>query len=216
MAYTRRSEAAVGSFDRGNEIVRFHAYQPDSSPIALVLLEPSPYLPRIASFFNVTYIRPQDIAVMRNSTRRTRPKWRVCTRKSRQPNDSIESLDINSARRRQALQLGNNVPRSVERQAAFDAFKEAAGPDLRVRRMVGGVLQVGRRGRHERRDEPRFARSGGVSREHVDMVDFECWPGIADEQVDSRAETSPVDSGGTRACAGQAVGVHPRSARTWW
>lgn len=117
---------------------------------------------------------------MRNSTRRTRPKWRVCTRKSRQPTTvSSRSTSIPlGGTSAQALQLVYNVPRSVERQAAFDAFKEAAGPDLRafaawsVAFQVWGAPWEGTWFKDTNRDSPEVVE---LMREHADMVDFECW-----------------------------------------
>ena len=97
-------------------------------------LEPSPYLPESRRFLNVTYIRPQDIAEYAELNEADQAEVARLHAEASPANDSIEPLDINSAwwHKRQALQLVYNVPRSVERQAAFDAFKEAAGPDLRA------------------------------------------------------------------------------------
>lgn len=92
-------------------------------------LEPSPYLPESRRFLNVTYIRPQDIAEYAELNEADQAEVARLHAEVSPANDSIEPLDINSAwwHKRQALQLVYNVPRSVERQAAFDAFKEAGG-----------------------------------------------------------------------------------------
>ena len=142
-------------------------------------LEPSPYLPESRRFLNVTYIRPQDIAEYAELNEADQAEVARLHAEASPANDSIEPLDINSAwwHKRQALQLVYNVPRSVERQAAFDAFKEAAGPDLRafaawsVAFQVWGAPWEGTWFKDTNRDSPEVVK---LMREHADMVDFEC------------------------------------------
>ena len=185
-------------------------------------LEPSPYLPESRRFLNVTYIRPQDIAEYAELNEADQAEVARLHAEVSPANDSIEPLDINSAwwHKRQALQLVYNVPRSVERQAAFDAFKEAAGPDLRafaawsVAFQVWGAPWEGTWFKDTNRDSPEVVE---LMREHADMVDFECWlQWIADEQV-TAAQNAARDSGMTLGLMqDMAVGVHSLGADVWW
>ena len=185
-------------------------------------LEPSPYLPESRRFLNVTYIRPQDIAEYAELNEADQAEVARLHAEASPANDSIEPLDINSAwwHKRQALQLVYNVPRSVERQAAFDAFKEASGPDLRafaawsVAFQVWGAPWEGTWFKDTNRDSPEVVE---LMREHADMVDFECWlQWIADEQV-TAAQTAARDSGmALGLMQDMAVGVHSLGADVWW
>ena len=185
-------------------------------------LEPSPYLPESRRFLNVTYIRPQDIAEYAELNEADQAEVARLHAEVSPANDSIEPLDINSAwwHKRQALQLVYNVPRSVERQAAFDAFKEAAGPDLRafaawsVAFQVWGAPWEGTWFKDTNRDSPEVVE---LMREHADMVDFECWlQWIADEQV-TAAQNAARDSGmALGLMQDMAVGVHSLGADVWW
>lgn len=185
-------------------------------------LEPSPYLPESRRFLNVTYIRPQDIAEYAELNEADQAEVARLHAEASPANDSIEPLDINSAwwHKRQALQLVYNVPRSVERQAAFDAFKEAAGPDLRafaawsVAFQVWGAPWEGTWFKDTNRDSPEVVE---LMREHADMVDFECWlQWIADEQV-TAAQNAARDSGmALGLMQDMAVGVHSLGADVWW
>ena len=184
-------------------------------------LEPSPYLPESRRFLNVTYIRPQDIAEYAELNEADQAEVARLHAEASPANDSIEPLDINSAwwHKRQAL-LVYNVPRSVERQAAFDAFKEAAGPDLRafaawsVAFQVWGAPWEGTWFKDTNRDSPEVVE---LMREHADMVDFECWlQWIADEQV-TAAQNAARDSGmALGLMQDMAVGVHSLGADVWW
>ena len=185
-------------------------------------LEPLPYLPESRRFLNVTYIRPQDIAEYAELNEADQAEVARLHAEVSPANDSIEPLDINSAwwHKRQALQLVYNVPRSVERQAAFDAFKEAAGPDLRafaawsVAFQVWGAPWEGTWFKDTNRDSPEVVK---LMREHADMVDFECWlQWIADEQV-TAAQNAARDSGmALGLMQDMAVGVHSLGADVWW
>ena len=173
-------------------------------------------------FLNVTYIRPQDIAEYAELNEADQAEVARLHAEVSPANDSIEPLDINSAwwHKRQALQLVYNVPRSVERQAAFDAFKEAAGPDLRafaawsVAFQVWGAPWEGTWFKDTNRDSPEVVE---LMREHADIVDFECWlQWIAYEQV-TAAQNAARDSGmALGLMQDMAVGVHSLGADVWW
>ena len=185
-------------------------------------LEPSPYLPESRRFMNVTYIRPQDIEEYAGLDEAALAEVERLHDEVAPANDNADELDINSAwwHKRQALQLVFKVPRSAERQASFEAFKEAAGPDLRafaawsVAFQVWGAPWEGTWFAETNRDSPEVAE---LMRDHADMVEFECWlQWIADEQV-TAAQTAARESGmALGLMQDMAVGVHSLGADVWW
>ena len=185
-------------------------------------LEPSPYLPESRRFMNVTYIRPQDIEEYAGLDEEAKAEVERLHAEVAPDNDNADELDINSAwwHKRQALQLVFKVPRSAERQTAFEAFKEAAGPDLRafaawsVAFQVWGAPWESTWFAETNRDSPEVAE---LIRDHADMVDFECWlQWIAAEQV-TAAQTAARESGmALGLMQDMAVGVHSLGADVWW
>ena len=185
-------------------------------------LEPSPYLPESRRFMNVTYIHPQDIEEYAGLDEAALAEVERLHAEVAPTNDNADELDINSAwwHKRQALQLVFKVPRSAERQAAFEAFKEAAGPDLRafaawsVAFQMWGAPWEGTWFAETNRNSPEVAE---LMRDHADMVEFECWlQWIADEQV-TAAQTAARESGmALGLMQDMAVGVHSLGADVWW
>lgn len=112
-------------------------------------LEPSPYLPESRRFLNVTYIRPQDIAEYAELNEADQPKWRVCTRKPRQPT-TVSSRSTSIPLGGTSAGAAACVQRAAFRRASGRVRRVQGGRgsgSARVRRMVGGVRCGARRGK---------------------------------------------------------------------
>ncbi len=185
-------------------------------------LEPSPYLPESRRFLNVTYIRPQDIPEYAELPAATLSEVDALHASVASRNESAEPMDIDAAweAKRPALRIIFDAGRSPERQAAFEAFTTAAGPDLDsfaawcVCFEVWGAPWA---------DNPWFSETTvtdeSVQRliaEHRDLFEFNRWlQWIAAEQV-TCAQHAALDSGmAVGLMQDMAVGVHGLGADAW-
>ena len=185
-------------------------------------LEPSPYLPESRRFLNVTYIRPQDIEEYANLDEADLAEVERLHAEVSPANDDPNPMDINTAwwHKRKALQRIYAVPRSAGRQSAFEAFKEASGPDLRafaawsVAFEVWGAPWESSWFGETNRDSPEVA---ALMHEHADLMDFECWlQWIAAEQVTAAQSTARESGMALGLVQDMAVGVHALGADVWW
>jgi len=185
-------------------------------------LEPSPYLPESRRFLNVTYIRPQDIAEYADLSESDKAEVARLHAQVSAANDDVNPMDINSAwcHKRQALKIIFRQPRSVERQSAFERFKEQAGPDLKafaawsVAFEVWGAPWETSWFNDTNRDSPEVAE---LIREHADLVEFQCWlQWIADEQVSAAQQIAKNSGMALGLMQDMAVGVHSLGADVWW
>ncbi|WP_303168081.1 4-alpha-glucanotransferase [Bifidobacterium dentium] len=185
-------------------------------------LEPSPYLPESRRFLNVTYIRPQDIEEYANLDEVDLAEVERLHAEVSPANDDPNPMDINTAwwHKRKALQRIYAVPRSARRQSAFEAFKEASGPDLRafaawsVAFEVWGAPWESSWFGETNRDSPEVA---ALMHEHADLMDFECWlQWIAAEQVTAAQSTARESGMALGLVQDMAVGVHALGADVWW
>ena len=185
-------------------------------------LEPSPYLPESRRFLNVTYIRPQNIEEYANLDEADLAEVERLHAEMQPANDDPNPMDINSAwwHKRKALQLVYAVPRSAERQAAFEAYKKASGPDLRafaawsVAFEIWGAPWETSWITDTNRNSPEVAE---LIREHADLIEFECWlQWIAAEQVTSAQNTAREAGMALGLVQDMAVGVHSLGADVWW
>ena len=185
-------------------------------------LEPSPYLPESRRFLNVTYIRPQDIPEYAELPAAAREQVDALHASVASRNENTDPMDINAAweAKRPALRIIFDAGRSLERQAAFEAFTTAAGPDLDsfaawcVCFEVWGAPWA---------DNPWFSETTvtdeSVQRliaEHRDLFEFNRWmQWIAAEQV-TVAQRAALDSGmAVGLMQDMAVGVHGLGADAW-
>ncbi len=185
-------------------------------------LEPSPYLPESRRFLNVTYIRPQNITEYADLSETDLAEVEHLHAEMQPANDDPNPMDINSAwwHKRKALQLIYAVPRSAERQAAFEAFKKASGQDLRafaawsVAFEIWGAPWETSWISETNRNSPEVAE---LMREHADLMEFECWlQWIAAEQVTAAQNTARDAGMALGLVQDMAVGVHSLGADVWW
>lgn len=186
-------------------------------------LQPSPYLPESRRFLNVTYIRPQDIPEYAELGESELAEVTALHDSVAAQNDSVEPMDINASwdAKRKALRIIFDQPRSREREAAFDAFKHAAGPDLDAFatwclafEQWGAPWEENSWFYRMSKTSPEVA---DLVREHHDDFEFQRWmQWIADEQVGA-AQRAAKDSGmAVGLMQDMAVGVHALGADVWW
>lgn len=187
-------------------------------------LEPSPYLPESRRFLNATYIRPQDIPEYDELSAEQLNAVNKLHTSVAAMNDDPNPLDINAAwtAKRQALRIIFDAPRSAERQAQFEAFKQQAGPDLDAFAAWSVAFEVWGAPWEEanpwifntNRNSPEIAQ---LLHDHADLAEFTRWlQWIADEQIVA-AQQAAKDSGmALGLMQDMAVGVHSLGVDAWW
>ena len=213
-------QLAVDAADKSG--ADFMLINPIHASAPLPPLEPSPYLPESRRFINVTYIRPQDIEEYENASEEFKARIEQLHAQVEDANVSTEPLDINAAwsAKRAALEEIFALPRTAERQAKFEAFKQAAGPDLDafatwcVAFEVWGAPWEGTWFEETGRDSPKVA---ALLAEHKDAAEFYRWmQWIADEQVSRAHNDAKAHGMALGLMQDMAVGVHALGADVWW
>ncbi|EFA22078.1 4-alpha-glucanotransferase [Bifidobacterium gallicum] len=209
----------------------FMLINPIHASAPITPLEPSPYLPESRRFLNVTYIRPQNIAEYQQLEAIETPESarvlnEIKTLHERVAADNLnpDPININDAwdAKREALRLIFEQPRSAERQAAFDAFKQAAGEDLEAFALWSVAFEVWGAPWQAENDwfhkldkhSPEIAK---LKSEYHDMFEFECWlQWIADEQVAAAQQAAKDNGMALGLMQDMAVGVHTYGSDVWW
>ncbi|MDY5368040.1 4-alpha-glucanotransferase [Bifidobacterium sp.] len=211
--------------DAGKQGADFMLINPIHAGTPIPPIEPSPYLPESRRFLNVTYIRPQQIEEYAELDPDARAQVDALHDSVKAANDNPDPLDLNASwtAKRKALWVIYQHGRSAERQAAFDAFVKAAGPDLDAFAAWCVAFEVWGAPWEEdknpwfstlNRDSPEVAE---LVREHQDLFDFQRWlQWIADEQV-AQAQAAAKDAGmALGLMQDMAVGVHAYGVDVWW
>ena len=191
-----------------------------SAPVSPI--EPSPYSPMSRRFINTTYIRPQDIAEFAELDEQDAAAVRALHEQVAPMNTESSPMDLDAAwkAKRAALQIIFRQPRSPERQASFEAFKEKAGADLDTWALwsvafevLGEPWEPDSWFRMTAKSNPRIQ---ALRTEHPDLYEFACWlQWIAEEQLDA-AQRAARDAGMSLGLMqDMAVGVHSYGADAW-
>ncbi|RSX54586.1 4-alpha-glucanotransferase [Bifidobacterium samirii] len=186
-------------------------------------LEPSPYLPESRRFFNVTYIRPQNIPEYAELSSDDRAQVDELHASVSANNDEPNPMGINAAwnAKRPALRLIFDHPRSPEREAEFARFKEQAGPDLDAFaawclafEVWGAPWEPNSWFARTNRTSPEVA---DLIRTHHDLFEFNRWlQWIANEQLGNAQKTARANGMAIGLIQDMAVGVHALGADVWW
>ena len=211
--------------DAGEHGADFMLINPIHAGTPIPPIEPSPYLPESRRFLNVTYIRPQQITEYGELTADDRAQVDALHDSVAAANDDPNPLDLNASwtAKRKALWTIYHQPRNAERQAAFDAFVKAAGPDLDAFAAWCVAFEVwGAPWETDRnpwfttldRNSPEVAE---LVRDNRDLFDFQRWlQWIADEQV-AQAQDAAKEAGmALGLMQDMAVGVHAYGVDAWW
>ena len=187
-------------------------------------LTPSPYLPISRNLLNFTYIRPEAIEEYGLLGEESRAKVDQLHDSVRALNDNTDHIDRDAmwAAKMQALWIIFKVGRSPERQAAFDAYKQAAGESLEA--YATWCLAYDKWGAPtsdpsswistcDRNSQP----VADLRNRYPDTLDFYRWmEWIATEQLGMAQRTAREEGMAIGIMADMAVGVHPLGADVWW
>lgn len=184
-------------------------------------MAPSPYLPVTRRFANPIYIRVEAIPEFALLPEADRTAIEALAQPLRALNrvDALLDRDAVWAAKRAALEAIAAVPRTAERQRAFDAFCEREGVGLRDFATWSAMIdELGADGA-QWPDDLRHPGDPAVARfrdEHRGAVTFHAWlQWILDEQLTS-AQAAAVDAGMAIGLIHDlAVGVHPEGADAW-
>lgn len=184
-------------------------------------MAPSPYLPVTRRFANPIYIRVEDIpeflalaatdqAVIETAAQPLRALNKV---------DALLDRDAVWAAKRAALAVIAEVPRTAERQRAFDRFREREGEGLLDFATWSAMVDVLGGDAAQWADDLRHPGDPAVRRfreNHRAEVAFHEWlQWILDEQL-TAAQAAAVDAGMAIGLIHDlAVGVHPDGADAW-
>ncbi len=184
-------------------------------------MEPSPYLPTTRRFMNPVYLRVEDVPEYAGLDAAARARVEELAAPQRARNTTDEQLDRNAVweAKRVALELVHGVPRTEQRQAAYDDYLAREGAGLvdfatwcaLVERYDGWW-----RNWPEELHDPSSAAVEAARKELADRVDFWCWlQWVLDEQL-AKAQAAATAAGMPVGVVHDlAVGVHPGGADSW-
>lgn len=183
-------------------------------------MSPSPYLPSSRRFVNPVYVRVEDVPETAQLDPAAAGVVADLARELRARNTDAGSLERDPvwAAKRRALELVHAVPRSAQRQAAFEAFREQEGQGLTDFALWCALAEHFGPGQpwpeeaHDPRGEAVRALAGQLSA----RIDFYAWlQWVADEQL-AAAQAAATSAGMALGVVHDlAVGVHPEGADAW-
>ncbi|KAB8288556.1 4-alpha-glucanotransferase [Bifidobacterium ramosum] len=195
-----------------------HAAEPVSP------LTPSPYLPVSRRFVNFTYIRPESIEEYGRLDDNAAAQVRDLHAQVEPLNGDAQLIDRDAMWRAKmgALWLIFKTGRSEERQAAFDAYKQAQGGELEA--YATWCLCYDKWGapsadpdNWERKFTKDSAEIANLRNQYPDTLDFYRWlEWIAVEQIEGAQQAARKAGMRIGVMSDMAVGVHPLGADVWW
>ncbi len=184
-------------------------------------MEPSPYLPTTRRFVNPIYLHVEDVPEYAGLGDDARAEVDRLAAQRREDNRSDAGLDRDTVweAKRHALELVHGVPRSAERQAAYDRYVEREGSGLLDFATWCALTEQHGPAWRSWPEELRASHSAAVEaarKELADRVDFYCWlQWLLDDQL-AAAQRTAVDAGMPVGIVHDlAVGVHPEGADSW-
>ncbi|HQR27550.1 MAG TPA: 4-alpha-glucanotransferase [Nocardioides sp.] len=183
-------------------------------------VQSSPYLPTSRRFLNPGYIRVEDVPEVAGLSAGDRAHVEQAAQPLRAANTTADLLDRQAAWQARLDALGRvyDVPRTPQRQAAFEAFRRGEGePLVRFATWCALAEHFGSAAEwpewaHDQ-DSPAVADLAVHLAERVDFFAWLQW--VADDQL-AAAQRAARDAGmRIGVVTDLAVGVHPRGADVW-
>ena len=227
-AYSLMSEGSWGTGDAadladlmaicGAEGADFLLINPLHVPGPAAPIEDSPYLPVSRRWLNVSYIRPEQVPEYAQLGARRRAKIeRLHQQAVGEAGAALIDRDRALTAKMSALELIYPLPRSIAREAQFEAFIESGGEELY--NFALWCVLVEHYGTYHLPLDARSPRSPVVRQladENADRVRFFQWcQWVAAAQIGVPQQISWQLGMPIGLMADLAVGVHPRGAEYW-
>lgn len=225
--YSTRSRASWGMGDAedladlgailGQQGAQFLLINPVHAQSPVTPIENSPYLPVTRRWMSPIYIRPEAI----DEYAQTTPEQRAAIEKLRVKSVAGDAAPVDrdatwSAKLR-ALEIIYTLPRSIHRQAAFEAFVRQGGEDLENFALWSAIAED--QGSVVFPDELAHAGAPGVEatrRRFADRLEFWQWlQWVARDQMVRAHESAKAVGMQMGLMADLAVGVHPCGSEKW-
>ena len=195
-----------------------HAAEPVSP------LTPSPYLPVSRRFVNFTYIRPESVEEYGRLDATVAAQVRELHAQVEPLNGDSQLIDRDAMWRAKmgALWLIFKAGRTPERQAAFDAYKQAQGGELEsyatwclcYDKWGAPTGQADNWEKRFTKDSPEIK---ALREQYPDTLDFYRWlEWIAVEQLEAAQDAARKAGMRIGVMSDMAVGVHPLGSDVWW
>ena len=195
-----------------------HAAEPVSP------LTPSPYLPVSRRFVNFTYIRPESVEEYSRLDASVAAQVQELHSQVEPLNGDSQLIDRDAMWRAKmgALWLIFKAGRTAERQAAFDAYKQAQGDELEsyatwclcYDKWGAPTGQADNWEKRFTKDSPEIK---ALREQYPDTLDFYRWlEWIAVEQLEAAQDAARKAGMRIGVMSDMAVGVHPLGSDVWW